>query len=161
MKNLSLLIAIVAIVSLQACAQSSKDVPTAVKTAFTQKFPTATKVSWGMEDKKEWEAEFKMNGKNYSANYDLDGNWLETEYEITQNEIPASVKATLDGEFQGYKVEEPEISESADGKVFEFELKKGGEKMEVAIDGTGKVVKKENLKEHEEGDEENDNEEND
>lgn len=152
MKNLVLLIAVVAIFSLNACGQKGKDIPENIKTAFTQKFPTATKVKWDKENEKEWEAEFKMDGKEYSANFDMNGAWMETEYEISVSEIPAAVKATLDTEFAGYKIDEPEVSETATAKLYEFELKKGKEELEVAIDLNGKVIKNEVEKENKEED---------
>ena len=96
-----------------------------------------------------------MSGKEYSANFDNSGVWTETEYEITPKEIPAAVKATLDKEFAGYKVAEPEVSETQEGKIFEFALSKGTEKIEAAIDVAGKVLTKEPVKK-EEGDEEED-----
>ena len=42
------------------------------------------------------------------------------------------------------------ISETKDGKVYEFGLAKGKDKLEVAIDAGGKVITKENAKEDEE-----------
>lgn len=150
MKKLFLLFALVATFSFHACSQSSKEVPAAVKTAFSEKFPDASKIKWSMESKTEWEAEFKMNGKEYSANYAVDGTWMETEYEIAESEIPAAVKATLANEFKAYKVEESELSESADGKVYEFELTKGKEEMEVVIGTDGTVLKKEQEEEEDE-----------
>lgn len=158
MKNLFLMLAVVAMFSLNACAQKNKDVPEKVKTSFNQKFPDATRIKWDKENAKEWEAEFKMNGKEYSANFSTDGTWKETEYKIEKSEIPADVKNTLDTEFKGYKIEETEVSKTPENKVFEIHLKKGETKMEVAISPDGKVVKKEVKKENdEEGDEENDN----
>jgi uncharacterized membrane protein YkoI len=146
MKKLFLVTAVTAIFSLNFCGQTSKDVPPNVKTAFSQKFPSATNVKWDMENEKEWEAEFKMDGKEYSANFDMNATWMETEYEISTTEIPVSVKTTIDKEFAGYKIEKSEVSETADGKVYEFELKKDAEKIEIAIDMNGKVVKKEQMK---------------
>ena len=149
---------ILAVFSLSACGQKN-DVPAKIKTAFDQKFPTAQKVTWDKENATVWEAEFKMNGKEYSANYDNNGNWKETEYEIKKSAIPVSVKQTLDKEFAGYKIEEAEISETATGKVYEFAMEKEEKDMEVAISPDGKVVKKEVKKENEEdgeADEEND-----
>ncbi|MFH1319700.1 MAG: PepSY-like domain-containing protein [Bacteroidota bacterium] len=162
MKTLFLVIASAAIVSFNACSQTSKDVPANLKTAFSKKFPDATKVKWDKENEKEWEAEFKMDGKEYSASFDNNGAWMETEYEISTNEIPAVVKTTIEEEFSGYKIAESEISETADGKVYEFELEKDKVEMEVAIDTNGKIIKKEVKKERDdEGDEENDSEDND
>jgi len=131
------------VLSLFACGQKDDKVPANVKTAFTKKFPNAEKVKWGMENAKEWEAEFKMNGKEYSANYAIDGKWLETEYEIAESEIPAAVIKTLSTQYPGYKLLESEISESADAKVYEFEIKTGTSKMEVSIKPDGTLIKNE------------------
>ncbi len=143
MKNVFMMIAVVALFSFSACGVGSKDVPAKVKSAFSEKFPNASKVKWDMEDAKEWEAEFKMDGKEYSANFNLDGLWLETEYEIEISQIPEAVKASLDSEFAGYKIKEPEVSETAEGILYEFQLKNGEEVLEVAIDAGGKVVSRE------------------
>lgn len=150
------MIAITSIFAISACAQTSKSVPEKVTKAFSEKFPEAKKVKWDMENDHEWEAEFKMDNKEYSANFDMDGNWMETEYEIGKTEIPAEVKATLDTEFAGYKIKEAEISETADGKVYEFALKQGKNEAEVVIDCKGKTVKSKAESEDEEDMEDDD-----
>jgi len=127
-----------------ACSDMGKDkVPKVVKDAFSKKFPTAKKVHWDKESDKEWEAEFKMNKMEYSANFLADGTWKETEHEIDKNDIPQTVMNTLSNSFLGYDIEESEISETKDGTVYEFEIEKGEREMEVAIDSNGKIVKKE------------------
>ena len=150
---------ILAVFSFSACGQK-KDVPVKTKTAFQQKFPTAQKVKWDKENATEWEAEFKMNGNEYSANFDNNGNWKETEYRINKSDIPSAVKSTLDKDFKEYKIEVAEVSETVDGKVFEFMIEKGDSDMEVVINSDGKLIKKEVRKENDEdgeADEENDN----
>jgi hypothetical protein len=151
MKNLILTLAITALISLNACGQKDKNVPANIKTDFPQKFPTATKKKWDKENDKEWEAEFKSDGKEESANYDLNGSWLETEYEIQTKDIPGAVKASLDKEYAGYKITESELSETSTGKVYELELKKGAEKLEVFFDLSGKALK---IEKHKKGDKE-------
>jgi uncharacterized membrane protein YkoI len=84
-----------------------------------------------------------MNNNEYSANFNNKGNWLETEYEFEMKDIPAAVKSTLDNEFASYEIEENEVSENAEGTFYEFELEKDETEMEVVIDQSGKVVKKE------------------
>ena len=155
MKKVSILLLGLVMIFTQACAQNNSKVPAKVKAAFTQKFPTAKKAKWDKENATEWEVEFKMNGKEYSANYTSDGVWKETEYEIKKSDIPAAVKQTLNKEFNGYDMEESEISETPEGKVYEFALEKNDKDLEVAIAPNGTVVKKEGKKEN---DEENDNE---
>ena len=154
MKNFVLVSAVIAAISFNACAQSSKEVPANVKASFTQKFPDAQKVKWDKENATEWEAEFKMNGKEYSANFSTDGQWMETEYEISEKDIPAAVSQTLASEFPGAKIDESEISETESGQVYEFEIKKDKETMEVAIKPDGTLVKKESAKEEGEDDDE-------
>ncbi len=142
MKTLRLFVIAFAAISINACAQKP-NVPENVNKAFIQKFPDAKTVKWDKENGTEWEAEFKLNGLEYSANYSTDGALKETEHEIEKSAIPANVKQTLETEFAGYKIEESEISETSEGSVYEFELKKDKVKMVVAISPDGKVVKKE------------------
>ena len=131
-----------------------------VEIAFKKKFPKAKKVEWGKESSSEWEAEFKMDGKDYSANFDNEGNWKETEYEINKTDIPAAVKTVLDSQYKGYDIEEAELSENPEGKMFEFQLEQGDTEIEVAISPDGKVVKKEAKEEKDEkGDNENEEDE--
>jgi len=151
-----ILMVLVSTTAFTACGQKSK-VPAKVKTAFAEKFSNATKIAWDKENAKEWEAEFKMNGKKYSANFDNNGNWKETEYRINKSDIPSAVKSTLDKDFIGYKIEVAEISETVSGKVYEFMIEKGNSDMEIAINSDGKLVKKEVKKENEENDNDEDN----
>jgi uncharacterized membrane protein YkoI len=153
MRNVFLMMVLVAAFGFAACAQTAKDVPAKVTAAFSEKFPDAKKVKWDKENDQEWEVEFKMNGKEYSANFNVGGMWMETEYEISKKDIPAAVQQTLDTDFAGYKIEEAEISETADGAVYEFEIEKDKLEMEVVISPAGEVVKKMNAPENEDHDE--------
>ena len=151
------MIMITSVIGLNGCCNHEADVPEKVKTAFSEKFPDAKKIVWEQEDENEWEAEFKMNGKEYSASYNADGSWIETEYEIKTNEIPEAAKNTLDTEFTGFEIEEGEFIENPEGNFYEFEIEKeekGKEEIEmsVVIDATGKIVKKETLKDDDDDD---------
>lgn len=158
MKKISMLLVVAVFFLTQACAQKAQ-VPVQVKQAFTQKFPTAKKAKWDKENATEWEVEFKMNHQEYSANFATDGTWKETEYEIKKSDIPTAVKQTLNTDFTGYDIEEVEVSETPEGKVYEFALEKGENDLEVAIAPDGSVVKKESKKEDsdDEGDEDEEN----
>lgn len=144
MKKLSFAAALLTAAAFQVNAQ---DVPQKVKENFSKKFPNAQKIRWDKEKENEWEAEFKMNGKGYSANFTNDGVWKETESEIKPSELPEPVKKTLEKEFAGYKIEESEISETPEGSFYELEIEKGKTELEVALAKDGKVVKKEEIKE--------------
>ncbi len=133
------------------CSAQDK-VPQNVKDAFAKKFPTAKSVKWDKENSNEWEAEFKMDKLEYSANFLDDGSWTETEHEVNEKDIPATVKNSLAQNFAGYKTKEMEISETVAGMMYEFEVKKGESEMEVAIDKMGNVTKKEMKNENDEED---------
>jgi len=154
-KILGLGLALMATAAIACTSGVNEKVPQAVKDSFAKKFPTVKKVDWDKESSTEWEAEFKMDNMEYSANFLADGTWKETEHEIKESEVPQNVMATLKSNFADYKIKESEISETNDGMVYEFEIKNGKDKMEVALDASGNIVKKE-MKTGEEDGEEND-----
>ncbi len=128
-----------------ACAQkiSADKVPAAVLSAFKAKFPTATKTSWELENTNEYEAGFKLNGEEVSANFDNTGKWLETETEIKVSALPAAVQAALAKDYAGFKIEEASKIESAkDGNCFETEIEKGEETFDVLFTPDGKMLSK-------------------
>lgn len=143
MKTSILILSAVVLFGITAYGQSGNKVPDAVKSAFSQKFPDANNVKWDKENDNEWEAEFKSNGTEYSANFYNSGEWTETEYRINLKDIPEAVKTSLDTESAGAKIEVSEVSETKDGKVYEFVLRKGDNEMELQINATGKIIKKE------------------
>ena len=127
-----------AIAGLSANCQSIK-VPAAVKTAFSAKYPTATNVKWGMENAKEYEAEFKLNKNAVSANFKLDGSWVETESVIPASELPAAVKAAVNAKYPGASITRAEKTEQPGNKIlYEVAFKVNGKKksMELKPDGT-------------------------
>jgi hypothetical protein len=129
------------------------EVPAAVKSAFEVKYPKAGKVNWGVEKPGEFEAEFVLNGIESSALFDSKGQFLESENEIKESELPQSVKAAIAKDFVGYKLSEVEKSTDAKGVVsYEMETVKGKEKYEISFDADGKLLKKEVAKEGKEKD---------
>ena len=123
--------------SINAYAKKS-NVPENVKKAFAQKFPTAKSVKWSKESDTEWEAEFKLNGVKYSANFTTNGILKETQHEIETSMIPMMIKQTLDKEFASYKIEEAVLSETQEGQFYEFDLEKGKDELEVVISPDGR-----------------------
>ena len=88
----------------------------------------------------------------YSANFLEDGSWQETEHELEISEVPQNVLNALKSNFPNYEIEEAEMAETPAGILYEFEIEKGNEELEIAIDANGKVVKQ-SLKEDEDEDE--------
>lgn len=115
--------------------------PAAIQKAFEQKFPKATKVTWGRENQKEWEAGFTFNGGKLSANFTNDGAWVETEKEITVSEFPKAVTDAIQKKYPGWKITEADRTETAkNGLIYEADIKSGMHKKEVAFKEDGTAV---------------------
>lgn len=122
------------------CAQK-KAVPAAVQQAFKTKFPTVKKVKWDQEGAEEWEAEFKMNKKEMSANYNLDGTLIEIETEMKAGDLPQAVKDAVATQFAGYEMEEAALVETPQtSTAYEVELKKGKDVIEALFHADGTLL---------------------
>jgi hypothetical protein len=145
-----LFILIVSLSLISVSAFSQKNPPENVKREFIKKYASAQSVRWESEEKNEWEAEFRIDGKKISASFDNSAKWIESETEITEKELPASVVSTLNKDFLGYKKGHIEIFENAEIKGFELGLKKGESSIEVIIDNNGKIIRKTDVKREDE-----------
>ncbi|MBS1668940.1 MAG: PepSY-like domain-containing protein [Bacteroidetes bacterium] len=122
--------------------QAQMKAPSAVSKAFEQRFANAKHVKWGKENAKEYEADFVLNGIKMSANFDLQGNWKETETEIAITQLPVAVSSSVREHYQGSTIEGASKIEKPDGKIiYETDLKWKGKKKEVELYPDGKLVK--------------------
>ncbi|MEP6597208.1 MAG: PepSY-like domain-containing protein [Ginsengibacter sp.] len=113
--------------------------PAAVIKAFEQKFPHAAKVTWGKENATEWEAEFTLNGSKISANFLINGTWVETEKIISASQLPEGVVNAIKTKYAGWTITEADQTESAKhGTIYEADIRKGKDKKALAFkeDGT-------------------------
>ena len=117
------------------------DVPDAVKTAFSQKYPSA-KAEWEKEGA-DYEAEFDLGNVESSVVFDAAGTFKELEQEIKTTELPQGVTDYCTKNFAGYALHEAAKITDASGKVmFEAEMKKGKEHFDALFDEKGNFVKK-------------------
>jgi hypothetical protein len=146
---LTICFAVTGICSVQAQEKSEKaekkaEVPAAVKSAFQVKYPKAEKIEWGVEKPGEFEAEFELNKVESSAVFNTEGQFIESETEIKESELPQPVKAAIAKDFAGYKA--GEIAKATDAKgvvTYEMDVTKGKEKFEISFDANGKLLEKE------------------
>lgn len=123
------------------CVQAQINAPIAVSSAFSKKFPDARHVKWGKESAKEFEAEFEMKGRKLSANFDLQGNWKETETEIDVIDLPGTIARSIAAKYPGAVISAANKIEKAGGKIFyEANLKLKGKKIEVELLADGRFV---------------------
>ena len=118
------------------------DVPKVVADAFAKKFPAATNIKWGKENAKEYEAEFKLNGKSASANFLTDGSWVETEMQVDVSEAPAAVTAAVQQKHPGTSIIRLyKIDNSKGDLTYEAEIKTGNKKQEMILKADGTIIK--------------------
>lgn len=127
MKKVLFLATVITVISCKA-----QDVPSAVKTAFEKYFPNTTVKKWDKEDD-DYEANFTKDGKPMSVIFDANGVWKETETDIQVTELPASVSNYIKTNYKGAGIKEAAIIETANGKMFEAEVK--GEDLLFDMDG--------------------------
>lgn len=113
-----------ALVCAYATSFAQSKTPMAVTTAFSQKFPNATKVKWDKENAHECEVSFIWKGEKHSANFSDTGEWLETESPISFNLLPEKVQATLNSAHKGATIKAVAKIETSKGITkFEVEFK--------------------------------------
>ncbi len=153
MKKTILILAIILIAFTSTIAQkiTADKVPAAVKQAFLKKYPKAADAKWEME-KKEYEVNFKLNGAVMSANFNTKGTWKETETEIKFDALPQSVKDAINKAFADYKTGEVnKIENPGSETLYEVELSKAKEKIELLFTKDG-VIKKRKIESEKEKD---------
>jgi len=114
--------------------------PENIVATFQAKYPNATDIEWEKEGEK-WEVEFELEGVEYEAEFDGKGEWLETEHEISESDIPELIQNTIDGDYTDYAIVGVEKYDSREGAFFEVKLQKGGEIEEVKFYPNGKIIK--------------------
>jgi len=116
--------------------------PVTVTTAFSQKFPKVTKVQWDKENAHEYEAEFKLNGANYSANFTDKGEWVETESPVLFTQLPEKVQAAFNASHKGATVKAISKIEPSKGVTkYEVEIKQGSKTVELFYTAEGRTTK--------------------
>jgi len=118
-----------------------------VKAAFHKMFPTVSTVKWGKENAREYEAEFSKNGRAISANFTLNGKWVETETDITRKELPLAVNDYINRHYSGNKLGEIARTQSPQKIVYEVGIKNGDHSITLLFNIDGKLITRESKKE--------------
>lgn len=145
MKSVIIIIAVIVLSINAANAQKVKEteVPKTVITSFQTHFGGVRADAWDKEKNGEYEAEFKMNKVEMSANFSSEGTLIETEEEIAITSLLNSVEEYINKNYLGSKIEEASKITDAAGKItYETEIEKGKEEIELIFDANGQFVKK-------------------
>lgn len=120
------------------------ELPEVVVDAFKKKYPDAEFdqwEDWEVDKNGFWEVQFKLDGKEFRADYTEEGLWVETERSIEYDELPDKVKRAIKIEFGDDDIEEiEEVDHSSRGRFFDVEFKRPGENQDIEYDLYGKRV---------------------
>lgn len=153
MKTEKLFIALL-LISFTVFAQKT-NIPKAAKDSFSKLYPKATEVKWDKENQ-DYEASFKLDGKDMSVIFDKYGKVLETETTIEISQLPKGIEKYVMDNYKGYKITgAAKIVKANSEELFEAEITKGKEKKDLFFDKNGKPEKKDMNKENENEEEEN------
>jgi len=135
------LIPIVLAISLAVLAQTGDKAmpPAAAKAAFAKAFPGAEKAKWEKE-KKGYEVEFSLGGKQMSAVYDKTGAIKETEEDIKTDALPAAVVSYVKTHYPKETIKEAAKITLPNGELnYEAEVNK----KDLIFDANGKFIREE------------------
>ena len=141
------LLALVVIISSAAFFNNSfaqlRKVPAQVTEAFKEKYPNTKNAEW--KDKlSSFQVNYEMDGVNYISKFSSKGEWLQTEKQIEEDALPASVKDGFGkSKFTGWELRGVTRLENKDNTIqYRLFVKKSGvEKKYLYFDETGKLVK--------------------
>jgi hypothetical protein len=115
--------------------------PEALMKAFEAKFAHAGKVCWAKENAHEYEAEFTLNVLNYSANFSIKGEWIETESPVSFYTLPEEVQKSFSTTYKVTDIKAvSKIDSSKGGIKYEIEIKKGAGTSELFYTADGATI---------------------
>jgi len=93
-------------------------------------------------DANDYVASFSMDGGDYWALYDSDGNWVGTVSNVNSSSLPASVNKTLQSQYGAYTVTSVKRENDKDRTAYEIQMESGADKLKLLVDENGKIMKK-------------------
>ncbi|TXI16670.1 MAG: hypothetical protein E6Q62_10980 [Nitrosomonas sp.] len=123
-------------------------VPKLVIEALEKAYPNAKDVEFEKETldgKTVYEAEFKLNGREYEVLFDSAGGMLQIEETLDVKALPEPLIQAISNVYPKATIEEAEKVTKPDGtfSVYEVEIKNEGKKIELELDVNGKILKTE------------------
>ena len=128
---------------LSACAPSNSNkgkFDEAINT-FQAQYPTAQDADWEVDDKGNLEVQFKLDGEKYRADFESNGNWIETEKSVKWSELPFTVQDQIKAEYDKDDITEIEwVDHKTKGKFYDVEFKQKGKNMDIMYTLKGRKI---------------------
>ncbi len=115
--------------------------PEAVKKTFQAKYPGENDPDWHKDSHNNYEANFKIDGIKYRADFKKNGAWIETETSIKKKDLPKLIKQAIKDNYGSEDITEIEKVESATkGLFYDVEFKQKGKNMDVEFRKDGSII---------------------
>ena len=115
--------------------------PDAVKKTFQAKYPGENDPDWHKDDNGYYEANFKIDGIKYRADFNEDGTWVETETSIDKKDLPEAIRKVIKDTYGSEDISEIEKVDSAiKGTFYDVEFKQKGKNMDVEFRADGTII---------------------
>ncbi len=114
-------------------------VPTVVENAFNTKYSPDIPRTW-QKHYYGYEAVFIQNNIKYEAEYSDNGEWLETEYYVSEKEFPKAVLQKIKKERPNFVITKYEVEITPKGIFYEVDITDGEIEEELYFDGKGNAA---------------------
>lgn len=104
-----------------------------------EKYEQAEDIEWNIDAHGNYEAEFKLNGNKYRADFGTNGRWIETERSIDWDKLPEVIQDEVRKEYDKDDIAEIEwVEHFTKGIFYDVEIKAKGKNMDLEFNSTGK-----------------------
>ncbi len=112
--------------------------PEAVRITFQKKYPGENDPDWHVDSHGNYESRFRIKGIRHRADFNANGDWIETEVSIDKDELPKAIQDAIDRDYPDEKITEIERVESAaKGLFYDVEFKRKGKNMDIEFNEAG------------------------
>ncbi|WP_276499625.1 PepSY-like domain-containing protein [Pontibacter litorisediminis] len=127
--------------SLFACDKNSDDVkpgdvPAAVKETFGSTFADAQHVEWEKKGE-DYEADFDVATVEHDALFSASGNLLKHKYDLPEAELPEAVKASINQNYAGFRVDDADVLVQEGNTLYQVELEQGNQEQKLVFAADG------------------------
>ncbi|WP_323788947.1 PepSY-like domain-containing protein [Psychroserpens sp.] len=140
MKN-AILIILIVFLNFNCQNAANAQAPEEVKQTFQAKYPGENDPDWHKDSNGNYEANFKIDGIKYRADFAPNGKWIETESSIDKNELPQAIKDVIKAKFSDEDITEIEkVEHHSKGLFYDVEFKRDGKNKDVEFKPNGEII---------------------
>lgn len=140
MKTLKILMLFLSVTTVSVAQDlNPSEVPEPVKSAFMSENRKGTDVEWE-RDMENYKVEFDMGRMEHEIWYTASGEVIKKEQDISETDLPQVIRDVIKSKYDGYRVDDVEMTWQNDETIYEVELEKGREEWKLIFDSKGIIL---------------------